>query len=123
LRKRREFLSVQRRGQRVHGQLQVVIAAASRTPGPRLGVTASKKVGNAVQRNRTKRLIRDAFRHLRTDVPSWLEIVVVARKSMVDSSQQAVLAELQKCIDRAIQEIEQRRKRRARPAPNAPNNS
>lgn len=49
--------------------------------GPRLGITASRKVGNAVVRNRFKRRIRDWFRHNRGQIDSNLDLVVIARRS------------------------------------------
>ena len=46
----------------------------------RLGITASKKTGNAVKRNRTKRLIREFFRLNKSFLPHGYDIVVVAKR-------------------------------------------
>ena len=48
-------------------------------PRARLGVTASRKVGGAVVRNRVKRRIRAAFRGLRGILPPGSDVVVIAR--------------------------------------------
>lgn len=45
----------------------------------RCGITAGKKVGNAVERNRSRRVIRAAFFHLKDDVECGYDIVFVAR--------------------------------------------
>lgn len=46
---------------------------------PRIGITVSSKVANAVARNRVKRWVREAFRAVRADLPP-VRLVVVARK-------------------------------------------
>jgi ribonuclease P protein component len=46
---------------------------------PRLGVTVSRRVGNAIVRNRVKRRIREWFRRERETLPAGSEVVVIAR--------------------------------------------
>ena len=46
---------------------------------PRLGMSVSRKVGNAVRRNRIRRLIRESFRLLQHDLPTGYDLVVVVR--------------------------------------------
>jgi ribonuclease P protein component len=78
LRRRREFLEVQQRGRRVYSGDVLVLALGSGASRPRIGITVSSKVGNAVERNRVKRWVREAWRPLRTDLPA-LDLVVIAR--------------------------------------------
>ena len=51
----------------------------NRLPYNRLGITAGKKIGNAVHRNRAKRLIRLAYRECEINMPVGIDIVIVAR--------------------------------------------
>jgi ribonuclease P protein component len=50
---------------------------------PRLGLSVSRKVGGAVERNRWKRLLREAFRLSRDDLPGGLDLVIVPRPGVV----------------------------------------
>lgn len=61
IQKRRDFLRVQRRGQRAFGRFCVLVAAKENNG--RLGITVPKKVGNACLRNLIKRRVRHIFRH------------------------------------------------------------
>jgi ribonuclease P protein component len=82
LRERVEYLAVQATGDKLHGRH--VLGIARRRPEPqlpgRLGLTVTKKVGNAVARNRIKRLVREWLR-LHGWVPRGWDIVVVAKDS------------------------------------------
>jgi ribonuclease P protein component len=53
-----------------------VLAVPNDLPHPRLGVSAPKRVGGAVQRNRLKRRVREAFRLSQHDLPA-MDIVVL----------------------------------------------
>ena len=78
LRRRRQFLSIQRDGTRRHTTHLVFIRGRGETDLPRLGVTVSARVGNSVRRNRIKRLLREVFRHQRTNLAPC-DLVVIAK--------------------------------------------
>jgi ribonuclease P protein component len=61
----------------------VVNGAANGLDHPRLGLSVSRKVGNAVVRNRWKRLIREAFRLSKTDLPAGIDLIVRPQKDAV----------------------------------------
>ena len=79
IRQRRDFLRLQRLGSRSHTRHLVVIQRASDGPVSRLGVTASKRVGNAVVRNRIKRIVREVFRNFRADLQQPIDVVIIAK--------------------------------------------
>lgn len=66
----------------------------------RLGVTVSKRVGNAVVRNRVKRHIREWFRHARGELPEESDIVVIARRGARDLSGREIHVVLDSAIGR-----------------------
>ena len=59
----------------------VVYGIESSLADPRIGLVVSRKVGNAVVRNRWKRLLREAFRLNRRRLPDGIDLVVIVRAS------------------------------------------
>ena len=82
LRKRREYLAVQRGGATFHGRYFLTVVLPGPQPRGRVGITVSKRVGNAVTRNRIKRWVREHVRHNRAAfVPAATDVVVIAKAS------------------------------------------
>jgi len=80
LRKRFEFQKISRQGQRLWGQLICIDYLRSGLPQTRLGITASSRYGAAHERNRFKRLVREAFRTTRVALPEGLDLNVIPRR-------------------------------------------
>ena len=74
-----DFRRIYARGKSYVSPLVVVYALKNRTKNVRVGITTSKKVGTAVQRNRSRRVIREAFRALAPQVRPGFDLVLVAR--------------------------------------------
>jgi ribonuclease P protein component len=123
VRKRSEYLYVQANARRVVTPHFVLLLAAPRVREPdaarestaptRLGVTVSRRVGNAVTRNRAKRLVREAFRASRDLWPPGLDVVVIVRQALTDLKCPDVVQEWRRAA-RAI-ELRSREVLRARP--------
>lgn len=60
----------------------LLYACPNSLPYNRLGITAGKKVGNAVMRNRAKRIIRAAYTLAEPELPVGIDLVIVARSSL-----------------------------------------
>ncbi len=79
LRKKREFDLVYRQGARLYGQHFSLVFLKTDRGFNRLGISIHKKTGNAVRRNRLKRIIREAFRLNRELFPLSSDIVFTVR--------------------------------------------
>ncbi|MFO7783183.1 MAG: ribonuclease P protein component [Thermodesulfobacteriota bacterium] len=78
--KRKDFVNLNRLGKRFHTEHFFVKVNPSRLDTSRLGITASKRTGNAVLRNRIKRLVREFFRLNRSRLPKGVDILVASKK-------------------------------------------
>jgi len=102
VRKSKEFLAVYASRLFVSDSVLVINALANDLGRTRLGLSLSRKVGNAVMRNRWKRLIREAFRLHRHRLPSGWDLVVRPRKGAVPDRSQIAgsLLSLAQRVDR-----------------------
>ena len=84
----KDFLALYKKGRYVASKYSVIYVRPNGRPFNRLGITAGKKVGNAVCRNRAKRLIRLAYRQYEVDMPVGMDIVIVARSALTSVKSQ-----------------------------------
>lgn len=75
----RDFQRIYHRGRSQVSPALVTYALKNKNNNLRIGITTSKKVGKAVNRNRSRRVIRAAFYHLDADMSANYDIIFVAR--------------------------------------------
>ena len=92
LRLNKDFKRLYYRGKSQVDPLLVLYAKRNNLKVNRLGITTSKKIGNAVKRNRARRIVKAAYRQLEIDIPVGWDFVFVARvKTTLSNSNQIYL--------------------------------
>ncbi len=107
LKKRWEFQRGYRKGQKYWNREFVIYVYRNTFNGTRLGITASKKIGKSVHRNRAKRLIREVFRLSKERIYPGYDIIVVGRSPSTDLGYQ----DAQKTLLRLFQKAQILRKK------------
>lgn len=81
----------------------MILLHPSPLPHPRIGVTVSKKVGNAVVRNRIRRWVRELFRQNKTWFPAGQDIVIIAKKRAAQATHAQLATDLSRSRRRMAQ--------------------
>lgn len=88
LKRNKDFQLCYHKGKSFASKYVIVYARPNGQPFNRLGITTGKKIGNAVCRSRSRRLIRQAWRENELAAPIGLDIVIVARTGLADAKSQ-----------------------------------
>ncbi len=91
--KRSEFIYISRFGKKLQDRHFIVTFCPGRSERTRLGITVTRKVGDAATRNRIKRLSREYFRLNRHKITGKWDINIIPKKAAADlTSDQAILS-------------------------------
>ncbi len=108
LRRAADFRRVYERRRSVSDGWLIVYACENSLPYVRLGLSVSRKMGGAVQRNRLRRLYREAFRLTRHEMPVGLDLILIPRRSEPPS-----LAEIKESLPRLVRQAARKLEREA----------
>jgi ribonuclease P protein component len=98
--KRSEFIALSKLGQRVQNTDFIAYFLPAQHNQSRLGVTVTKKVGQAVERNRIKRLVRECFRLHRHGLSGNWDISIIAKRQSAGITSERVFRSVQNIFDR-----------------------
>ena len=99
LNKNKSFRYVYNKGTCAVAPLLVTYVLKNRCNINRVGITASKKIGNAVERNRARRIIKAAYRNIDSNIKTGYDIIFVARGKTVKSNSNKIYFIMRQHLD------------------------
>jgi ribonuclease P protein component len=102
-----DFQRAFRRRSSVADQWIIIYGHPNGLPHPRLGISASRRLGGAVVRNRWKRLLREAFRLTRPQLPDGMDLIIIPRPN-VEPALASLMESLPQLAARLAKKMERR---------------
>ena len=101
IRGKKEFSKLYKKGKSIRDRYVVLIYLENGLPYTRKAFLASKKVGNSVQRNRAKRLMKESFRSLEDLIPEGYDVLLIARNTINNRKCDEVRKSVEKSLKKA----------------------
>ena len=101
LKRKKEFRYTYRAGKSQSNKLCALVYARNRVGAVRIGFSVSKKIGNSVARNRTKRRMREAITPLIPGIRKGFNIIIIAREAIVEAPFADIRAAMRLLLERA----------------------
>jgi len=98
IRNQSDFARIYKNGSRYRGRYFNLVYLINDLNHSRMAAVASKKVGNAVKRNKVKRWMRALFRQNKGQLNASLDLIMIAQPGMPDSNWNEILEEYRKAI-------------------------
>ncbi len=101
IRKKKDFLHLYKKGKRFRGKVFILIYLSNELGFSRVAIVASKKLGNAVQRNKIKRQFRTLYRRNKELLTRPIDLIIIPHREIREAQQQI----LEKDFTAALQSI------------------
>jgi ribonuclease P protein component len=82
IRKKKDFILLYKRGRRYRGKYFTLVFQPNELDFSRMAVVASKKIGNAVKRNKVKRWLRTLYRRNKELIENSLDMIIISKKEI-----------------------------------------
>jgi ribonuclease P protein component len=98
---RANFRQAYEQGRKFQAKYFTAFVLANAGVQPRLGITATRKMGNSVARNRARRLVREVFRKNKRLVPSGIDIIINVKSPLAEALYQDLESDFILFLERA----------------------
>src|SRR5262249_48170279 len=102
LHKSSDFRRIFSRGKRIPSQNFLLYALPSSLPYSRLGIQVRSRIGNAVQRNYIKRIVRETFRRKKGDFARSVDLIFIAEKGSAELKYATLIKEFERAVGRFL---------------------